>query len=150
MRSKPIIINGIGIGPFPEETVQRIKSLKNIKCVLGNHERYLIDGIKKPYPKGMDENEALHHEWEHSLLSEDSKQYIKQLPYRLYLIRGKFKIAVVHYSISEDNTYINFKPNPDITDCEKMFSNIDADIILYGLLEESGSKYERSSKMDKE
>lgn len=32
----------IGIGPFPEETVQRIKSLANIKCVLGNHEKYLI------------------------------------------------------------------------------------------------------------
>lgn len=122
----------IGIGPFPEETVQRIKSLTNIKCVLGNHEKYLINGIKKPYPDGMDENEYLHHDWEHSLLSDDSKQYIKQLPYRLYLDRGNLKIAVVHYSISEDNRYINFKPNPDITDCKKMFSNIDADIILYG------------------
>ena len=29
----------IGIGPFPEETVQRIKSLPNIRCVLGNHEK---------------------------------------------------------------------------------------------------------------
>ncbi|QAA33023.1 metallophosphoesterase family protein [Clostridium manihotivorum] len=122
----------IGIGPFPEETVQRIKSLTNIKCVLGNHEKYLINGIKKPYPDGMDETEALHHEWEHSLLSDDSKQYIKQLPYILHLDRGNLKLAVVHYSISEDNRYINFKPNPDITDCEKMFSNINADIILYG------------------
>ena len=32
----------IGIGPFPEETVQRIKSLPNIRCVLRNHEKYLI------------------------------------------------------------------------------------------------------------
>lgn len=122
----------IGIGPFPEETVQRIKSFAIIKCVLGNHEKYLINGIKKPYPSGMDENEGLHHEWEHSLLSDDSKQYIKQLPYRLHLYRGNLKIAVVHYSISDDNRYINFKPNPGITDCERMFSNIDADIILYG------------------
>lgn len=122
----------IGIGPFPEETVQKIKSIANIKCVLGNHEKYLINGIKKTYPDGMDENERLHHEWEHSLLSEDSKQYIKQLPYRLYLHRENLKIAVVHYSMSEDNRYINFKPNPNISDCEKMFSNINADIILYG------------------
>lgn len=122
----------IGIGPFPEETVQTIKSISNIKCVLGNHEKYLINGIKKPYPNDMDENEALHHEWEHSLLSDDSKQYIKKLPYRLQLHRGNFKIEVVHYSISEDNRYINFKPNPDIEDCKKMFSNTDADIVLYG------------------
>ena len=122
----------IGIGPFPEETVQRIKSLSNIKCVLGNHEKYLINGLRKPYPDGMDESEGLHHEWEHSLLSDDSKQYIKQLPYKLHLNRENFNIAVVHYSISEDNRYINFKPNPDIEDCKIMFSNIDADIILYG------------------
>jgi Predicted phosphoesterase len=122
----------IGIGPFPEETVQRIKSHANMKCVLGNHEQYLKNGMKKPYPDGMDENEGLHHIWEHSLLSDDSKEYIKQLPYRLHLSIGDFKIAVVHYSISEDNRYINYKPNPDIEDCEKMFSNIDADIILYG------------------
>lgn len=122
----------IGIGPFPEETVQRIKSLANIKCVLGNHEKYLINEIKKPYPSGMDESEGLYHEWEHNLLSDDSKQYITQLPYRLYLDIGNLKIAVIHYSISEDNRYINFKSNPNISDCEKMFSNIDADIILYG------------------
>ncbi|MFD3157291.1 metallophosphoesterase family protein [Haloimpatiens sp. FM7330] len=122
----------IGIGPFPEETVQRIKSLKNIKCVLGNHEKYLINGIKKPYSDDMNEDECLHHKWEHSLLSDDSKKYIKQLPYRLHLNRGGTKISVVHYSINEANKYINFTPNPSITDCEKMFSNIEADIILYG------------------
>lgn len=122
----------IGIGPFPEETVQRIKSLANIKCVLGNHEQYLINGIKKHYPDGMDESEVKHHEWEHNLLSDDSKQYIKQLPYKLYLNRKKIKIAVVHYSINEKNRYINSKPDPNITDCEKMFSNINSDIILYG------------------
>ncbi|MGV8984466.1 metallophosphoesterase family protein [Clostridium sp.] len=122
----------IGIGPFPEETVQRIKSLKNIKCVLGNHEKYLINGIKVPYPDGMYENEALHHEWEHSLLSDDSKNYIKRLPYTLHINREKIKIAVVHYSINDENSYINFTPNPNITDCTKMFSNIDADIIFYG------------------
>jgi putative phosphoesterase len=122
----------IGIGPFPEDTVQRIKSLTNIKCVIGNHEKYLIDGIKKPYPNGMDENEGLHHEWEHSILSDDSKKYIKQLPYILYLNKNDVKIAVVHYSINEKYNYINFTPNPTIADCETMFSNIDADIILYG------------------
>ena len=122
----------IGIGPFPEETVQRIKSLKNIQCVLGNHEKYLINGLKKPYPDGMDESEALHHLWEHNLLSDDSKNYIKQLPYKLQLDREEIKIAVVHYSINENNEYINFTTDPNLTDCEKMFLDIDANIILYG------------------
>ena len=122
----------IGIGPFPEETVQTIKSCTNIKCILGNHERYLIDGIKSPYPNAMSKNEVLHHEWEHGLLSNNSKNYIKQLPYILRLNRGNLKIVVVHYSIDKDCKYINLKVNPNITDCEKMFYDIDADIILYG------------------
>ena len=49
---------------------------------------------------------------------------------KLYIISGN--IAVVHYSISKDNRYINFKANPNSADCENMFSNIKADVILYG------------------
>ena len=122
----------IGIGPFPEETVQRIKSLPNIRCVLGNHEKYLIHGIKKPYPSKMSEDEAVHHKWEHSLLSYDSKKYIEELPYILNLSIEGVNIAVVHYSISKDNRYANFKANPNSADCENMFSNIKVDVILYG------------------
>ncbi|MGL4336044.1 MAG: metallophosphoesterase family protein [Turicibacter sp.] len=122
----------IGIGPFPEETVQKLKSLTNIKCVLGNHEKYLIDKISKPYPEMLSENEALHHQWEHGLLSEDSKQYIYDLPNLLYLNRGKFKIAVLHYSMSDTKTYSHVKTNPNFADCDKMFAGIEADIILYG------------------
>lgn len=122
----------IGIGPFPEETIQRIKSLANMQCVLGNHEQYLVNGIEKLYADGMDEGERLQHEWEHRLLSDDSKEYIKQLPYQLHFIREGIKIAVVHYSINKENEFTDFIPNPNLTDCEKMFSNMDADIILYG------------------
>ena len=41
---------------------------------------------------------------------------------KLYIISGN--IAVVHYSISKDNRYINFKANPNSADCENMFSNM--------------------------
>ena len=122
----------IGIGPFPEETVQKIKSLKKFHCVLGNHEQYLINGIKRPYPDGMSENEGLYHEWEHSILSDDSKKFIDQLPHRLLINRENIKLAVVHYAINEEDRYINILHNPDLSDCKKIFSNLDADIILYG------------------
>ena len=66
----------------------------------------------------MSEDEALHHKWEHSLLSYDSKKYIEELPYILNLSIEGVNIAVVHYSISKDNRYINFKANPNSADCE--------------------------------
>lgn len=79
----------IGIGPYPEETVQKIISLPNIKCVLGNHEKYLIQGLKPPYPDRMSKGEAKHHLWEHSILSDSSKKFIYELPYN-----KKIKFAI--------------------------------------------------------
>jgi len=44
----------LGIGPYPEETVQKLMSIPKMKCVLGNHEKYLIEGLVPPYPDGME------------------------------------------------------------------------------------------------
>lgn len=122
----------IGIGPYPEETVQKIMSIPNVKCVLGNHEKYLIDGLMPPYPDNMQEGEAKHHLWEHSQLSSASKKYIRELPYTLELKREKYKILVLHYTLDNNNNFMNGKPNPTLEDCKKMFPNYNADIILYG------------------
>ena len=122
----------IGIGPFPQETVMLTKSIINLRCVLGNHETYLLNGLKAPYPDCMDEDEAIHHLWEHGLLSEDSKEFICQLPYKLYIERDGLKIAVMHYCLDGDNKYINFTQKPTADDCDLMFADVDADIIVYG------------------
>jgi putative phosphoesterase len=122
----------IGIGPFPEETVMRLKSIKNLRCVLGNHETYFLNELKTPYPDGMDEEEAMHHLWEHKQLSEDSKKFIRQLPYKLCLEKDGFKIAIMHYCLDGDNKYINYTKEPTANDCDLMFADVDADIIVYG------------------
>lgn len=122
----------IGIGPYPEETVQRIMSLPNIKCVLGNHEEYLIKGLKPPYPDDMGEEEVKHHLWEHEMLSDSSKKFIHQLSYKLKLVREGVKILVLHYSMDNNHNYVNYTSNPSLNDCNSMFSEHDADIVVYG------------------
>ena len=44
----------IGIGPYPEETVQRIMQIPNIIAVRGNHERYLLEGMPIQVPNEED------------------------------------------------------------------------------------------------
>ena len=115
----------IGIGPYPDETVQRIMKIKNLIAVRGNHESYLLEGI--PNEEHMDIEEMKHHEWEHKQLSNSSIDFLKTLPYsRKFEIEGK-KIVVTHYAMNDDNKYYSFRNN-----IEKMFSSIDADIIIYG------------------
>jgi putative phosphoesterase len=122
----------IGIGPFPEETMMKVKSIKNLRCVLGNHETYLLNGLKAPYPDCMEEDEAMQHLWEHGQLSEESKTFIRQLPYKLYIERAGFKIAVMHYCLDGDNKCTNYTQKPTADDCDLMFADVGADIIIYG------------------
>ena len=124
----------IGIGPYPEETVEFVRKLPNFTAVLGNHDRYFTEGLPEVFPneEDMGEGEALHHKWEHSRLSDNSKAYLHSLPLKTELeIEGK-KIALMHYSMDENGRYVNFTPDPTAEDLGRMFAGVDADIILYG------------------
>lgn len=61
----------IGIGPYPEETVQRMMSIPNLIAVRGNHEKYLLEGLPSQYPndEGMEYEEMEYHKWERGCLS---------------------------------------------------------------------------------
>lgn len=119
----------IGIGPYPEETVQRMMKIKNLIAVRGNHEKYLLEGMPDKYPNNeqMGIEEMKHHKWEHKQLSNNSVEFLKSLPYSRNLeIDGK-KIAIMHYAMDDENQYKSFGKN-----IEKLFSFVDADIIIYG------------------
>lgn len=85
----------IGIGPYPEETVQYMMQIPNLIAVRGNHEKYLLDKMPNDYPNDehMSFEEIKHHQWEHSLLSTESN-YIYILvrlavPHRIKMSRGQ-------------------------------------------------------------
>lgn len=132
-----IICSGdiIGIGPYPEETVQRMIQIKNLIAVRGNHERYLLEGMPKKYPneEHMGIAEMKYHKWEHKQLSKSSVKFLKSLPYRIELeIEGK-RIAVMHYAMNDENRYIKYRLfNPSEEDLVNTFNSVDADIIIYG------------------
>ena len=119
----------IGVGPYPDETVQRIMKIKNLIAVMGNHERYLLEGMPNTIPneEQMGIEEMKHHKWEHRQLSNSSIEFLKSLPYSRELeIEGKI-IVVMHYAMNDENKYNSFGNN-----IEKLFSSVDADIIIYG------------------
>ena len=125
----------IGIGAYPEETVSTIRKIPNmLACVRGNHERYLIEGIPSKFPnsENMGLAEMEYHKWEHLRLSNQSVEYIRNLPYeKTITVCGK-RIYAAHYCMNSNNEYINYVHNPTLNDLQKMFVNINADIIIYG------------------
>ena len=126
----------IGIGPNPEETVQELmKNKDKLIAVRGNHEQYLLKGLPKNVhddKRTMSLEEIDNHKWTHSKLSENSKNFIRQLKIlNIIEIEGK-KIYIVHYPNNENGVYIKHIRKPTIKQNEEMFSGIDADIFIYG------------------
>lgn len=124
----------IGIGPYPEGTVQYLMKIPNLIAVRGNHEKYLLDKMPAEYPneENMGYEEMKHHKWEHSLLSTESIDFLKKLPYQLSFICEGYSLSVIHYCMDNDGHYKSGKMNPTKKDLNKMFANIEADIVLYG------------------
>lgn len=124
----------IGIGPYPEETVQYMMRIPGLIAVRGNHEKYLLDKMPTEYPneEHMGLEEMKHHKWEHGLLSTQSVDFLRQLPYRVNVEYEGYSLSVMHYCMDYDGHYINYKANPSAEDLEKMFDGIRSDIILYG------------------
>lgn len=103
----------IGIGPWPEETVQRLMRIPNLIAVRGNHERYLLEGMpaKCPNDEGMDEAEMACHRWEHSRLSAASIAFLRALPDRADVEAHGRRIAVMHYGMDSDRRFGPFTPH---------------------------------------
>lgn len=120
----------IGIGPNPEETVQELmKNKDKLIAVRGNHEQYLLKGLPKDVhddKRGMSLGEIKNHEWTHSKLSENSKNFISQFKISSIIeIEGK-KIYIVHYPCHENGIYKKHIKKPTIKQNEEMLK------IFYG------------------
>lgn len=124
----------IGIGPYPEETVQYMMQIPDLIAVRGNHEKYLLDEMPTEYPneEHMRYEEMKHHKWEHSLLSNESVNFLRSLPYKLSIKCENYTLSVLHHCMDCDGHYINGKMNPNETDLNIMFADVEADIVLYG------------------
>lgn len=124
----------IGIGPYPEETVQRMMKVQNLIAVKGNHDGYFVDGMPTEFPneERMDYGEMLHHKWEHSMLSESSAKFLKSLPVQAKFFVGNYELAVMHYCMNDAGDYVKFVPNPSEDDVVSMMAGIDSDIIIVG------------------
>ena len=124
----------IGIGPYPEETVQELAAVPGLMSVRGNHERYLFEGIPTEYPneENMSLGEMEHHRWEHDLLSAGSVAFLRGMPYRIDFSSGGLDISVMHSCMDGNGRFSGSKKDPSVSDLLDMFADVDSDIILYG------------------
>ena len=126
----------IGIGPNPEEVVQRLMKLKGkLVAVRGNHEKYLLEGLPinvHDNKRKMSLEEIQNHKWTQSRISESSKKFLEKLPIYKNIEMQNKKIYIIHYPMNSDGVYKEHIKNPTIKENERMFSKVDSDIYVYG------------------
>lgn len=126
----------IGIGSYPEETVQELIKLKNkLIAIRGNHEQYLINGLPKRVhddKRKMSLEEIQNHEWNHNQLSSSSIQFIKSLPLQESIVIDNVEIYITHYPMTSNGEYKKHLKNPTFEEVKELFSDIRSNVFLYG------------------
>lgn len=138
----------IGIGPYPEETVQEFIRLKDkLIAIRGNHEQYLVNGFPKKIhddKRKMSLEEIQNHEWTHNQLSNSSIQFIKSLPIYENIVVDNINIYLVHYPTTSNGEYKKHFKNPTFNEVKELFSDIESNIFLYGHTHVSSKIFEEN------
>lgn len=129
----------IGIGPYPEKCMDFLMQRKDmfISYVRGNHENYLLKGIpeRNHFDEGakpLTEEEKGNHRWNHSRLTDEQVEFIRNIPNRdVVEVEGK-KIVIEHYPMDENGKFKTFHKVPTAEQLEESYDVKDGDIYLFG------------------
>ncbi len=72
----------VGYGPDPNECIQRVRSLPNLACLMGNHDAAALDQIDV---EAFNTDARISLQWMREALSAENKDFLKRLPERLIL-----------------------------------------------------------------
>ena len=82
----------VGYGPDPNDVVERVRSIPNLTCILGNHDVAVLDQMDDAVFNTEARRSLL---WQKKQLSDDNKSYLENLPQNALVIGD---VTIVHGS----------------------------------------------------
>jgi len=126
----------IGGAPMSNEVIEEIKKIhKDTIVVMGNRERYIIEGLPKivhDEKMVVTQEQFERFEWIKKQLTETSKEFIYNLPREIFCEKQGWNIYIAHYPMNNDGNYRKHIKQAKLEDNENMFFGIESDIYLYG------------------
>lgn len=103
---------------------------------MGNHDK----GFVKKFDKQTANSyvSQAHKQHVYATLGEEIRQQMQGLPYVLYKTHFGIKFAFTHYARYEDETFYEIDKFPTEQKYDDMYSNISADVIIFGHTHKSG------------
>ena len=124
----------ICIGPYPAECIDLARE-NGVRCVTGNHEAWLTEGLPIDPTPAMDDDEFMHQHWTHSRIDRNRRDYVRSFPYRIDEVYGTVRLSFVHFALdSSGKEFYAVDPQGPDEDVLDRFSDIDSDLICFGHL----------------
>ena len=122
-------------GPMPKETIDFVRNLKNdfdFEIIQGNTDEMIAFSENRIYEKIKEALPVMAEAYKSDIktVTEEQKEYLKNLPKQKEIKIGELKIILVHGSPRRNNEDIF--PNLDIKTVEEIIKDTDADLILCG------------------
>jgi len=123
----------VGYGTFPNEVIERVCTL-GIPTLMGNYDQGVGNNsddcgcaYTNPEAKALGERSIA---WSNSNTSEESKEFLRNLPSSIPIRLGDLNILLVHGSPRRINEYL-YEDRPDRS-LERLFEGTDLDVIVCG------------------
>jgi len=124
----------IGFGPYPKETFDLAHTINEMEFIMGNHDYWFAFGLTADMIDGSPKDQIEHYKWTYQQVGESNKSIVKKWAFTKEIKSDYGKnIVFQHYGIEpKSNWFKDFVQKPNNTDLDKLFKELDADMIFYG------------------
>jgi putative phosphoesterase len=123
----------IGIGPFPAECLDALRTKRNIMLVMGNHDAMFAEGLPETRQSNMSEGEWVHQKWTHEQLDSALRSFVSAWPYEQVHDLDGVKIKFLHYGLSESRkSFASIIRQPTAEQLDTLLEPEKATLVFYG------------------
>lgn len=126
-----VLGDSIGIGPYVNETLDRLLSRKDVVMLLGNHEQQLIHGIQSEL-RSMSRGELQHHRWVKQVMKPEYLAKLKNIKMQETRTYGETTVRMQHYAYMTQGKFHSALKDPTAEALDGLFSVSHAELVLYG------------------
>ena len=123
--------DAVVMGPYPNECCEAL--IKN-NCIwlMGNHDSYIVNGLPEEEHKFFKPDKIAHQDYMRSVIKDEYKNIMKDLPKDYSINIGNKKLYFTHYIWESWDNVIDNPEVPTIENISKIFKDIEADYLFYG------------------
>ncbi len=126
-----VLGDSIGIGPYINETLDRLLSRKDIVMLLGNHEQQLIHGIQSEI-RSISRGELEHHRWVKQVIKPEYLAQLQNLKMQATRSFGDTTVRMQHYAYMHHGKFHAALKDPTAEALDDLFNIAHAQLVLYG------------------